>query len=447
MRPSQRLLALFAAVLALSVAAVIIGMMHPDTARWLNRGIGAIGLFLGLLALLDALLLPKPPKVQWQRHLPSPFIQGREHTVELTFAAPNLGVWRRPQRLQVADYAPPDWDTDTPILQLDTLPNRQSIIRYRITPRRRGIATFRGIEYWLGSNWGLWQKRHYQPIENKVEILPDFSRILGADLLGLQRWLNLVGVKKLPRRGLGQDFHQLRDYQDGDDIRNIDWKATSRMSRPIVRTYQDEQDQQVLFLLDCGRNMNLQMQGKSHFDHALQAMLLLSYTALKHGDAVGLLTFAHRESRFVPPHKGVAQLGRLVRGVFDIEPSQQAPDLESAINLLLQKQKRRALIIVLSHFNSDDNRSQLEQIQRLRKHHMVLFGALKPEEGKLIVQTPITDANSAAAYLGSWQYDRQSAQAARHFDAARITTLHTLPTEMSTQLINHYLLLKRRQAW
>ena len=88
--------------------------------------------------------------------------------------------------------------------------------------------------------------------------------------------------------------------------------TTSRMSRPIVRTYQDEQDQQLIFLLDCGRNMRLQMEGKSHFDHALQAMLLLSYTALKHGDAAGLLTFAHPVARFVPPHKGMEQLGRLV---------------------------------------------------------------------------------------------------------------------------------------
>lgn len=447
MKPSIRLLALFAAILSLAIAATIIGMVQPDVGKILTRIAGVAGLLLGLLALLDAIFLPKVPPVQWQRHLPSPFIQGRTHTIELTLIAPNLGIWKRPQRLQVADHSPPDWDTDTPHLQLDTLPNRQSIIRYQITPRRRGIATFGGIEYWLNSSWGFWQKRHYQILEDKVEILPDFSRILGADLLGLQRWLNLVGVKKLPRRGLGQDFHQLRDYQDGDDIRNIDWKATSRMSRPIVRTYQDEQDQQVLFLLDCGRNMNLQMQGKSHFDHALQAMLLLSYTALKHGDAVGLLTFGRHDNRFVPPHKGVAQLGRLVRGVFDIEPSQQAPDLETAINLLLQKQKRRALIIVLSHFNSDDNQSQLEQIQRLRKHHMVLFGALKPQEGELIAQTPIVDTDTAAAYLGAWQYDKQSAQAARHFEAARITTLHTLPTEMSTQLINRYLLLKRRQAW
>ena len=280
-----------------------------------------------------------------------------------------------------------------------------------------------------------------------MDVLHDFSRILGADLIGLQRWLNLVGVKKLPRLGIGQDFHQLRDYQDGDDIRNIDWKATSRMSRPIVRTYQDEQDQQLIFLLDCGRNMRLQMEGKSHFDHALQAMLLLSYTALKHGDAAGLLTFAHPVARFVPPHKGMEQLGRLVQGVFDIEPSQQAADFESAVNLLLQKQKRRALVVVLSHLNHEDSRHLLQHIQRLRKHHMVLFGGLRPLAPEEVRQQPVRNEADAQAYLGALQYESHVAEAIRHFDAARINAINVLPNQLSTELINRYLQLKRRQAW
>lgn len=278
-------------------------------------------------------------------------------------------------------------------------------------------------------------------------MLPDFSRILGADLIGLQRWLNLVGVKKLPRLGLGQDFHQLRDYQDGDDIRNIDWKATSRMSRPIVRTYQDEQDQQLFFLLDCGRNMRLQMGDKSHFDHALQAMLLLSYTALKHGDASGLLTFAHPESRFVPPHKGIEQLGRLVQGVFDIEPSQQAADFESAVNLLLQKQKRRALVVVLSHIDHEDDQRLLQHVQRLRKHHMVLFAALRPHAVDSARQDAVNSEDDAHRYLGALHYEKQSAEIMQKFQFAGILAINVLPKELSSQLINHYLKLKRGRGW
>ena len=333
MRPSRLLVLLFAAIVAVCTAGWLAGYLNADNGRIVQYTAGGLAILLVLAALVDAFWQRRQPEPNWERSLPHQFIQGRPHEVELTLTPPAKGRWRQPQTILVADLFPPDWDTDTPHLIIDTRPGRLSTIRYRLTPRRRGRAEFAGIEYWLASPLGLWQRRHRQELPGKVDVLPDFSRILGADLIGLQRWLNLVGVKKLPRLGLGQDFHQLRDYQDGDDIRNIDWKATSRMSRPIVRTYQDEQAQQLIFLLDCGRNMRLQMEGKSHFDHALQAMLLLSYTALKHGDAAGLLTFAHPVARFVPPHKGMEQLGRLVQGVFDIEPSQQAADFESAVNL------------------------------------------------------------------------------------------------------------------
>ena len=437
-----------AACVAIAAFGLLLQKLGQGSVGLLAKQAGAGGAVLvALAALFDAFSRRHPPAPQFERHLPHQFAQGRAHTVEITVSPPNQGLWRQPQQLMLADHAPADWECSPPLLHVDTLPGRISIARYQASPRHRGRAYFSHIEYWLPSPFGLWQRRHRAELPAQIDVLPDFSRILGADLIGLQRWLNLVGVKKLPRLGLGQDFHQLRDYQDGDDIRNIDWKATSRMSRPIVRTYQDEQDQQLFFLLDCGRNMRLQMGDKSHFDHALQAMLLLSYTALKHGDAVGLLTFAHPVARFVPPHKGMEQLGRLVQGVFDIEPSQQAADFESAVNLLLQKQKRRALVVVLSHLNHEDSRHLLQHIQRLRKHHMVLFGGLRPLAPEEVRQQPVRNEADAQAYLGALQYESHVAEAIRHFDAARINAINVLPNQLSTELINRYLQLKRRQAW
>lgn len=448
MRPTRRLIAVMAACVAIAAFGLLLQKLGQGSVGLLAKQAGAGGAVLvALAALFDAFSRRHPPEPQFERHLPHQFAQGRAHTVEITVSPPNQGLWRQPQQLLLADHAPADWECSPPLLHVDTLPGRISIARYQASPRHRGRAYFSHIEYWLPSPFGLWQRRHRAELPAQIDVLPDFSRILGADLIGLQRWLNLVGVKKLPRLGLGQDFHQLRDYQDGDDIRNIDWKATSRMSRPIVRTYQDEQDQQLFFLLDCGRNMRLQMGDKSHFDHALQAMLLLSYTALKHGDAAGLLTFAHPESRFVPPYKGIEQLGRLVQGVFDIEPSQQAADFESAVNLLLQKQKRRALVVVLSHIDHEDDQRLLQHVQRLRKHHMVLFAALRPHAVDSARQDAVNSEDDAHRYLGALHYEKQSAEIMQKFQFAGILAINVLPKELSSQLINHYLKLKRGRGW
>lgn len=130
--------------------------------------------------------------------------------------------------------------------------------------------------------------------------LPDFARLYGAELMAVDHWLNQIGVRGGQRRGLGLEFHQLREFRDGDTLRQIDWKATARKRTPIAREYQDERDQQILFLLDCGRRMRSQDGDLSHFDHALNASLLLAYVALRQGDAVGAMTFAGDDRRHLP---------------------------------------------------------------------------------------------------------------------------------------------------
>ena len=109
------------------------------------------------------------------------------------------------------------------------------------------------------------------------------------------RRLQEIGIKTFQQRGEGTDFKQLSEYRYGDSVRHIDWKATLRLGKPIVREFQDERDQCVMLLVDCGRRMRADDRerrlGTSHFDQVLNAVMLLSYVALEQGDAVGAMTF------------------------------------------------------------------------------------------------------------------------------------------------------------
>ena len=109
------------------------------------------------------------------------------------------------------------------------------------------------------------------------------------------RRLQEIGIKTFQQRGEGTDFKQLAEYRHGDSVRHIDWKATLRLDKPIVREFQDERDQRVMLLIDCGRRMRADDRrgavGTAHFDQVLNAVMLLSYVALAQGDAVGALTF------------------------------------------------------------------------------------------------------------------------------------------------------------
>lgn len=135
-----------------------------------------------------------------------------------------------------------------------------------------------------GSPWRLWVKRQLARVPGSVRIYPNFASIAGFTLHALENRIQLMGIRRRQRRGEGLEFRQLRDYQQGDMLRQIDWKATSRRGKPISREYQEERDQQVLFLLDCGRRMRALDGETAHFDHCLNALLLVAYVALRQGD-------------------------------------------------------------------------------------------------------------------------------------------------------------------
>ena len=265
--------------------------------------------------------------------------------------------------------------------------------------------------------------------------------------MSFRRWLQMVGVKKNIKRGEGQDFFQLRDFLDGDNIRYIDWKATARNARPIVRQFQDEKDRQIVFLLDCSYEMQPLTDGKSILDHALTALLLLSYTATHHGDAVGLMTCNADNERFIPPAKGVTQVSQLINHIYDLEPTHQVFDLETAVERLLYQQKRRAWIIIITTLDNDNAQENIVLLKRLQKHFPILTVGLRTHTVQDIVQTPIENTDQAHTYIGAKCRLDDEITAIKQLNAAQIPCIATYPNQLTAELINHYLNKKKSGAW
>ena len=128
-----------------------------------------------------------------------------------------------------------------------------------------------------------------------MRVYPNFRASAHFALLAAENQSRTTGVKQRQRRGAGLEFAELREYAQGDMPRHIDWKATARRRKLTTRAFRDEQDQQLVLLLDCGRRLRAVDDGQAHFDHALNAALLLAWVALRQGDRVGLLTFGGRD--------------------------------------------------------------------------------------------------------------------------------------------------------
>jgi uncharacterized protein (DUF58 family) len=397
-----------------------------------------VGIVLILAGMVDALNIFKAHGLEIKRKLPGSLALGTNQMVHL--AVSNTG--KHPQHIEVFDHYPSQVKAEGLPIKLGIAPNEQITVEYQLRAIERGKLYFPCVQLNLYSPWRLWKRNAYLPVESYIHSYPDFAAVSHYALLATDNKLSQMGIIKKRRRGEGQDFHQLREYRIGDTLRQIDWKATSRMKKVISREYQDERDQEIIFLLDCGHRMLTKDDELSHFDHTLNALLLLSYVALKQGDAVGLGTFAGDESRWLPPKKGLHHLQTVLNTIYDLQPGTASPDYSQAASDLLVKHKKRALVILISNVRDEDADDLLPALKVLKKRHLVLLASMRETILDTATEDPVKTFDDAVQYASLKHYLQYRKQAFDALQEANVLSIDVQPTELSVELINQYLSIK-----
>ncbi|HWI11389.1 MAG TPA: DUF58 domain-containing protein, partial [Burkholderiaceae bacterium] len=357
-------------------------------------------------------------------------------------------------------HVDPSFDVDGLPRRLDVPAHSRLEVTYQLTPRRRGPVHFAPAELRVRSLLGSFELLRRVGVDEALRVYPNFAAVARYAWLASDRRLAEIGIKAAPPRGGGTDFKQLAEYQSGDSIRHIDWKATLRHRRAIVREYQDERDQTVLFLLDCGRRMRADEgaaegsgsergSGGSHFDEALNALMLLAHVALSEGDAVGAMTFgtADADARHFAPRKGKTSLNALIAAVYDIEPRATHSDYLGAASALMRVQHKRALVVVLTNFRDEDSAEIEPALRLLRTRHLVLLASLRERVLRELAEQPLGTSVASDAKAIEVAGAHLFAQSRR--DAfARLATRDGLlidvePAQLPAQLVNRYRAVKR----
>lgn len=437
-KPSGVLLASVGVLLLLAIALGCATALQINLPHAMHQLLLIAVLALALLALIDAWRALQRPAPQVHRQVSRNLSLGRSHSVTLNFSH----SYPTAVQLEYFDHLPDSFQFEHLPYKVNLQPLQISSTSYRIKPTQRGRFTFAGCTVRLPSPLRLWCLQHFLAHPSTLRVYPDFSRMQSGQLQATEHWLKQLGVQQLQRRGTGMEFHQLREFRRDDSIKHIDWKATARKRTPITREYQDERDQQIIILLDCGRRMRSQDGSLSHLDHALNACLLLAYSALRQGDAVGVQTFAGTQ-RIIAPRKGQAQMSALLNSLYDIEASQDAADYSAIVKQLLVTQKRRALVIVISNLADETDSDLIVAMQRLKKHHRTLFVSLREEVLDQLRMQPVESFQEALLYCAGIDYcaARQHNQhtLARH----GIDVLDVRPSQLSAQLLSQYLSIKK----
>jgi len=394
--------------------------------------------FLGIAIIWDAALVLKQHGLTIERDLPSSLALGVKQN--LVLQVNNTHNYMK--SLAIFDHYPAEVQAEGLPIQL-TIGGQQRVpVTYRVHSTERGELVFPKIQLHLQSPWQLFKRNIFLPTKSITQSYPNFAAVAHYALMATDHRLSQMGIIKKRRRGEGQDFHQLRDYRIGDSLRQIDWKATSRMQKVISREYQDERDQELIFLLDCGHRMLAKDDELSHFDHTLNAVLLLSHVALKQGDSVGFNTFGG-EHRWLMPRKGLHYLPTVLNQLYDLQPHTVSPDYYQAATDLLIRHKKRALIILVTNLRDEDSDDLLAAVNVLKRRHLVLVASMREQAlDQAAEQTP-QNFEAAINYASLQHYRHYRQQAFEQLQAQGILSLDVIPQDLSVSLINHYLQIKR----
>jgi uncharacterized protein (DUF58 family) len=442
MTPARKLLQCVLAWAACGLLASVLAAFAPALQGWLAVPFWAAGAALLAAAVADAWRGWRAPPLRVERQVPGVWPVGVWHSAAITL---RNGA-ERTIEVDLFDDYPAGWDIEGMPHAAAIAPGAYVTVAYRLRPQRRGDARFGQPHVRVATPWGLWLHSHRIGPQQGVKVFPDFSRMLGQTLMATDRRAPAAGAIRRRRRGEGTDFRQLREYRQGDSLRVIDWKATARQRKPISREYQEERDQQVVFLLDCGRRMAAEDDGGTHFDHALQAVLTLGFVAQKQGDAVGLMNFGHDaldgNARWLSPHKGRAGFDRLLAGIYDLHPGEQAPDYLQAAGALMRKLSKRAFVVLITNLRDEDDLAMRSAVELLGTRHMVLCASLREQALDTAVVAEVADFAQALRQSAAVHYLQQRREAIGRLGLRASSLVDVAPARLPGALLNRYLDIK-----
>lgn len=317
---------------------------------------------------------------------------------------------------------------------------------YSLTPKERGEYHFGGLNIFVESPLGLIRKRDKFSKDAMIPSYPSFIHLPKYELMALQNEFMLGGIKKIRKVGQTMEFEQIRDYVQGDNIRDINWKATAKRNQLMVNQYQEERAQRIYMLIDKGRTMKMPFNGLTLLDYSINASMALSHIVLKKKDNAGIMTFAKKVENVVPAESRGGQLKKIADALYNIETDFYESDFSRLYADLKMKVTRRSLILLFSNFETLDalNR-QLPYLRGINKNHLLVVVFFKNSEMDNIAKgKKLNNIKDVYDEIIAEKFEYEKKLIRQELQKYGIQSVYTLPENLSISVINKYLEIKAR---
>ena len=402
-----------------------------------------IALLLCFLAVMvDALFVFNKNKgISAQRILPEKLSNGDENPVKIDIK----NNYDFKISVKVIDEIPFQFQKRDFLIEKQIFPGRNTFFQYILEPKERGEYNFGSLNVYVSSPLGFVSKRFNFQKDANLPSYPSFIHLRKYELMAIQSEFMLGGIKKIRKLGHTMEFEQIKEYVPGDDIRTINWKATSKTNRLMVNQFQDEKSQRIFMLIDTGRTMKMPFKGLSLLDYSINATMALSHIILKKGDRAGMMTFSKKTENKIAAENKSGQLRKISEALYNIKTD----FFESDFNRLYQDVKyslnQRSLILLFTNFETLDGLNrQLKYLRGIAKNHLLVVVFFKNSELQTLIHKNPESMQEIYDEIIAEKFEFEKKLIIQELRKYGIYTVYTLPENLNIDVINKYLEIKAR---
>lgn len=315
---------------------------------------------------------------------------------------------------------------------------------YLMTPRARGLLHLGAIHLRTLSPLGLMWRRSTVDVRDEVLVQPGLSDVLRERRHALRNEPRAPGPRRSRQWGEGMEFEGLRDYVQGDDPRAIDWKASARRPRLLVRNYEAERSQQIVLAIDAGRQMRERLPGgRERIDYALGACMMLASRAQRFGDRLGILVFNDQIRHLSPPRR--ADPAGLARTLAGVETRLVEPNYPLAFATLGRTFRKRSLVVLFCDVvDGEVSRALASSLERVGRAHLPLAVAIRNPDLERAADQPDRGEGDAYRRTAAEELVQARRAALQSMRQAGILVVDTSPGDALVQTLDRYVEIKER---
>lgn len=393
------------------------------------------------LTLADLILLFKQKGIEATRVLPEKLSNGDDNPIVLRIA----NNYNFKSDLLLIDELPFQYQKRDFEIKIQLSAQNEKKISYTLRPLERGEYYFGHLNIYANSPIGLVTRRFQFSKDAMVPNYPSFLQLRKYMLIAFSNKLFEYGLKKIRRIGHTMEFEQIKDYVYGDDIRNINWKATAKRNQLMVNQYQDERSQPIYSVIDKGRAMKMPFEGLSLLDYAINATLVISNVALKKQDKAGMFTFSRKVENKVVAERRPIQMNKILETLYNVNTDFSESDFSRLYIDVKRSITQRSLLLLYTNFETlDALHRQLGYLKAIAKNHLLVVIFFENTELQKLTKAEASNTFEIVQKTVAEKFMYEKKLIVSELQKHGIQSILTAPEHLTINTINKYLEIKAR---